>query len=107
MQITPNSLYRMMSRLGKRAEIHLHPHRFRHTFAISFIRNQGNIYALQKILGHTTLDMVKRYLKLAESDVTKAHREATPIKHLQFDPLADYIAKSGACRPAIPEDVGH
>ncbi|MCD6475950.1 MAG: tyrosine-type recombinase/integrase [Anaerolineaceae bacterium] len=34
--ITPNSLYRMMLRLGKRSEIHLHPHQFRHTFAINF-----------------------------------------------------------------------
>lgn len=55
-----------------------------------FIRNQGNIYVLQKIPWLTTLDMAKRYLKLSKSDVTEAHRKTSPLKHLKFDPLADY-----------------
>lgn len=84
----PDGLHEVLRRIGVRAKVHLHPHRMRHTFAISFLRNQGNIYVLQKILGHTTLDMVKRYLKLAESDISEAHRLATPLIRLNFDPLS-------------------
>lgn len=73
-------LRHLLDRLGRRAAIpDVHPHRFRHTFAITFLRNGGDIYSLQKLLGHTTLDMVKRYLSIAQADVEAAHRNASPV----------------------------
>lgn len=57
------------------------PHDFRHTFAVNFLRNHPNIYALQQMLGHSTLDMVKRYLAISESDVAAAHKQASPVEN--------------------------
>ena len=75
-----SGLLQMTKRVGRRAGVrNVHPHRFRHTFAINFLRNGGNIYALQEQLGHSTLDMVKRYLKLSERDCESAHRIASPV----------------------------
>lgn len=73
-------LLKQLQAIGNRAGVrNVHPHRFRHTFAISFLRNGGNGYTLQMILGHTTMEMVRKYLNLAQADLESAHRLASPV----------------------------
>jgi integrase/recombinase XerD len=77
--INKNSLRLMLSALGKKAQVvKCYPHRFRHTFAISYLRAGGDLFTLQALLGHTTLDMVQHYARIAEIDVEQAHRRASP-----------------------------
>lgn len=47
-------------------------HDIRHTFASHFMMNNGNIYDLQKILGHTSLEMTQRYAHLAPEHLVSA-----------------------------------
>jgi site-specific recombinase XerD len=54
-------------------------HRFRHTFALQFLRNGANVFALKEALGHESMTMVLRYLDLAQADVKEAHRVASPV----------------------------
>ncbi len=54
-------------------------HRFRHTFALNFLRADRNVFNLQYLLGHSDLDMVRRYTSaLGMEDALKAHEKASP-----------------------------
>lgn len=46
-------------------------HRFRHTFAKKWILLGGNVVTLQKILGHSSLDITQNYLNVLTSDIKK------------------------------------
>ena len=73
-------LRRIVERAGQRAGVEdVYPHRFRHTFAITFLRNGGNVFALQRILGHESLTMVNKYLAIAQTDIQAAHNDASPV----------------------------
>jgi len=62
---------------------HYPPHKLRHSFAISFLRNGANPFELQIALGHTTLEMTRRYTQaLGFEDVFKRHIMASPVDRL-------------------------
>lgn len=58
------------------------PYDLRHSFAVLFLRNGGNVFALQRTLGHADLTMTKRYLALTQEDLKKEHERATPVARL-------------------------
>ena len=78
--LTRHDLRKRLVEIGRRAGVTgVSVHRFRHTFAINYLRNGGDIYTLQMILGHATLEMCKRYLALAHSDAAERHKIASPV----------------------------
>jgi integrase/recombinase XerD len=49
-------------------------HSFRHTFAVSYLKSGGNAFYLQRILGHSTLEMTNRYVRsLGVEDLQAVH----------------------------------
>jgi integrase/recombinase XerD len=48
-------------------------HAFRHTFSVNYLRQGGSVFHLQKILGHSTLEMTRRYANLMTSDLQDVH----------------------------------
>ena len=53
------------------------------SFAISFLRNGANPFELQMALGHSTLEMTRRYTQaLGFEDVFKRHVLASPVDRL-------------------------
>lgn len=49
-------------------------HACRHTFALQYIRRGGSVFHLQKVLGHSSLEMSRRYVSLSVGDLQACHR---------------------------------
>lgn len=60
------------------------PHVLRHSFAVQFLRNGGDVFSLQKILGHPSLDMTRHYAELAQSDVEKSMKVFSPAESINI-----------------------
>ncbi|PIP82606.1 MAG: hypothetical protein CO113_10765 [Elusimicrobia bacterium CG_4_9_14_3_um_filter_62_55] len=58
-----------------------------HTFATQYIRNGGDPFSLQAILGHSTLEMVRNYVNLGSRDVAQQHGKFSPMDRLLSPPI--------------------
>lgn len=54
-------------------------HMFRHTFARTWVRGGGDPFRLQKMLGHSTLDMTRHYVNLFSEDLKEGFDEIVPL----------------------------
>jgi site-specific recombinase XerD len=84
----------MIRRLARKSGVRrLHAHLCRHTFATNYLVNGGDVFTLQQILGHTTLEMVKRYVNLASAHVRVQHRKFSPMDRMNLGNLKSAAAK--------------
>jgi site-specific recombinase XerD len=88
MPLTKSGVQQMVRRYGKQANItgvRISCHTFRHTFAKKYLVNGGDIFSLQRILGHSSLASVRIYLNLFTSDIKKQHQRFSPVDNLAED----------------------
>lgn len=77
-----NTLRLLTNRLERITGIHCNPHKFRHTCALFKLKNGASSFEVQETLGHQSLVMTMRYVKLAGSDLVEAHRRSSPADNL-------------------------
>jgi integrase/recombinase XerD len=68
---------------AKIKDVRCSPHTFRHTFAKLSVQQGANIFELQTILGHTSMEIVKTYVNLFGNDVRERHKDFSPLKVLK------------------------
>lgn len=59
------NVLKSFSRYGIPKEV-LHPHSFRHFFAIEFLRRNQNVSLLADLLGHSTVNTTMIYLRMSQ-----------------------------------------
>jgi len=50
-------------------------HATRHTFATRYLRKGGNVFLLQKVMGHSDLETTKRYAHMTTEDLQAVHEK--------------------------------
>ncbi|SEI14489.1 integrase/recombinase XerD [Halobacillus karajensis] len=68
--------------MAKIKDVRCSCHTFRHTFAKLSVQQGANIFELQTILGHTSMEVVKIYVNLFGNDVRESHKKFSPLKVL-------------------------
>jgi integrase/recombinase XerD len=59
---------------------HIHPHAFRHCFAVTYVRRGGDIYRLSRLLGHASITTTQRYLRSMGVDtINEGHQRLSPL----------------------------
>lgn len=75
--LTTNGVDALLRRLAAAAGIEdVHAHKFRHTFAVNYLNNGGDVFKLSRLLGHTTLEVTQLYLR---GVTAKDTRSSTPM----------------------------
>ena len=87
-----NTVKLLLKRWGKNAGVpRLHAHLCRHTYATNFLcHNCGDVFRLQQILGHTTLEMVRRYVHFASTQALINGKTASPVDRMGIRNLRGY-----------------
>lgn len=81
--ITDTTLRQMFRKLKFKTGIkRLRAYLLRHTFATRFLENGGDMYTLQQILGHTSLEMVKRYVHSTTRKLIPNYSKYSPLDNL-------------------------
>jgi len=78
-QMTKGVWDERMQSYSKKLGFKIRPYNLRHSFTLLYLRNGGHAFGLQKTLGHTDMQMTKRYINLTGQDLKEQHNIASPI----------------------------
>lgn len=84
-RMTYSGLRQIVRRRALDANVPAPPlHSFRRLFAITMLRAGVDIYSLQILMGHSDIQVLKRYLKLTQADTLQAHLKGSPVDKWRF-----------------------
>lgn len=69
----------LLTRIKVHSKVKFHPHQFRHTFAVNFLKSSNNIAKLRQLLGHKDIRMTMAYLRCLPTDEIRGDVESMSI----------------------------
>lgn len=84
-QLTENALRCSIADYNRRRGVQKTSiHLFRHTFARKYLIDcGGDAFTLQRLLGHSTLDMTRHYCSIFDADIAKNYDELSPLARMK------------------------
>lgn len=81
-QLQVDHLDKSFAKHSVRCGIKITPYQLRHSFATLFLKNGGDLFSLQHLMGHSDLRMTKRYTELDEDFIEQQHTSFSPVNLL-------------------------
>ncbi len=85
--MTKTRVEAMMKGYGRKAGIsgvRCSPHTIRHTSCVMWVKNGGDLFSLQRITGHSSLEVLRGYVNLAQGDILAAHQRYSAVDNLDL-----------------------
>lgn len=68
--------------LVKKSGVQFHLHKLRHTFASNLVRGKVDVYAIQRLLGHTDIRMTQKYLRSTTAEDFRSAVDKLSIENM-------------------------
>jgi integrase len=83
LKLETNVLGRNFRKYCRRAGVQFTPYQLRHSFATFYLQNGGDLFTLQRQMGHSDLQMTRRYTDISDELISKSHGSFSPVRMLQ------------------------
>jgi len=80
--LTLPGLIQLTHRINERSGVRFHLHQFRHTFAVNFLHQSGDVAKLKQLLGHRDIRMTSGYLRRLPTTAMRSNVEALTLDTL-------------------------
>ncbi len=83
--LQPSGIRKLIHRVGAAAgvdDVDVTPHKFRHTFARTWLERGGELYSLSRLMGHSSVKVTEIYLEDFQSRQARVH-------HTKYSPVGD------------------
>lgn len=77
-QLQVQHLDKSFAKYSRFSGVKITPYQLRHSFATLFVKNGGDLFSLQRMMGHADLRMTKRYAEIDEEFVRSQHAAYSP-----------------------------
>jgi integrase/recombinase XerD len=68
-------VWNIVKKYGRMIGVDIHPHTFRHSFAIHLVRSGLDLRRVQQLLGHSNLNTTQVYLQFKDEDLREGYNK--------------------------------